>query len=262
MTEGKKKKPVEVSCADCKAWACFPHLTAERYELPSYCPATVQQDVNEQALAKYTDKTLEFARNVALIENSCYAINPETGVAFMPMRTLHPRAEEIIMLARISGYKKLGIAFGIEMQREAETYTNILEKNGFEVVSVCCKAGAISKEEIGVTEEEKLYGPGSEETMCSGLIMAEILNSENTDMNILMGLGVGQDALFYKYAEAFTIPFVVIDRVYGGATLEGLYQCFNSWGFRNYADSISAWRELAGPMSVNLRALRWPKGKE
>ena len=127
----------------------------------------------------------------------------------------------------------------MELHREAELYTDILEKNGFEVASVCCKAGGIPKEEIGITEAEKLYGPGSEETICSGLIMAELLNRENTDMNILMGLGVGQDTLFYKYAEAFTVPFVVVDRVYGGATMEGVYQCFNAWGFRNYTSEIT-----------------------
>ena len=121
---------------------------------------------------------------------------------------------------------------------------HILEKNGFEVVSVCSKAGGIPKEEIGITGDEKLHGPESEETMCSGLIMAELLNSENTDMNILMGLGVGQDTLFYKYAKAFTVPFVIMDRVYGGATMEGVYQCFNSWGFRNYTGQITNGFEL------------------
>ena len=256
MPNPKKKKPVEVSCVDCKAWACFPDVSAVktgRREPPPYCPANAQKDVGERALAKSAGKTLEFARNVALIENSCYAIRPDTGAAVLPMITLHPRAEEIIMLAKISDYKRLGIAFCIEMQKEAETYTNILENNGFDVVSVSCKAGGIPKEEIGVTDEEKLYGPGSEETMCSGVIMAELLNSEKTDMNILMGLCVGQDTLFYKYAEAFSIPLVIMDRVYGGATMEGVYQCFNSWGFRNYSDEIGA--------GLELRRSAWPKWK-
>lgn len=238
----RKKKRTETSCADCKAWACFPDVStakAGRREPPPYCPSKAQKDVCEQALSKYSGKTLEFARNAALIENACYAIDPDTGTAVLPMITMHPRAEENIMLATISGYKKLGVAFCLELQKEAELYTDILKKNGFEVVSVCCKVGRISKEEIGVADEEKLYGPGSEESMCSGLIMAELLNSEKTDMNILMGLCVGQDTLFFKYAEAFSVPFVIMDRVYGGATMEGIYQCFNSWGYRNYTDEIN-----------------------
>lgn len=247
MTAPKKKKIVAVSCADCKAWACFPDVSGAKggkREPPPYCPANAQKEVGEKALAKYSGKDKEFARNATLIENACYAIDPDTGAAILPMITLHPRAEEIIMLAKISGYKKLGLAFCLELQKEARLYTDILENNGFEVVSVSCKAGAIPKEEFGVTGKEKLYGPGSEETMCSGLIMAELLNSEKTGMNVLMGLCVGQDSLFYRYAEAFTVPFVIMDRVYGGATMEGVYQCFNSWGNRNYTDEVTNGFEL------------------
>lgn len=236
-----KEKKVEVSCVDCKAWACFPDVSAAkkgRREPPPYCPARAQTAVCEKALVKYEGKTLEFARNVALIENACYAINPDTGSAVLPMVTLHPRAEEIIMLAKIAGYEKLGIAFCMELYREAELYTDILAKNGFRVASVSCKAGGIRKEEIGVAAKEKLYGPDSEETMCSGLIMAELLNSEKTDMNVVMGLCVGQDTLFFKYADAFSVPFIIMDRVYGGATMEGVYQCFNSWGYRNYTEQV------------------------
>jgi len=247
MTKSKKKIIKEVSCVDCKVWACFPDVSIAKTgkrEPPPYCPANSQREICEEALRKYKDKTLEFARNVALIENSCYAINPETGTAILPMITLHPRAEEIIMLAKISQFKKLGLAFCIELKREAELYTDILEKNGFDVVSVCCKVGAIGKEEMGLTEKETIYGLGSEETICNGVLMAELLNSEKTEMNILMGICVGQDSLFYKYSNAFTVPFVIIDRVYGGATMEGIYQCFNSWGFRNYTEKITNGFEL------------------
>lgn len=243
----EKKKPREVSCADCKVWACFPDVSTEKTMgkvPPPHCPSNAQREVCDQARSKYTDKTLKFAHDVAMIENACYEIDSNTGTAVLPMVTLHPRAEEIIMLAKVSEFKKLGLAFCLELQNEAALYTDILEKNGFETAAVCCKAGGIPKEQIGITAKEKVIGPESEETMCSGLIMAEILNSEKTDMNILMGICVGQDSLFYKYADAFTVPFVVMDRVYGGATMEGIYQCFNSWGSRNYSDEINNGFEL------------------
>ena len=35
-----------------------------------------------------------------------------------------------------------------------------------------------------------------------------------------------------------------VDRGYGGATMEGIYQCFNSWGNRNYGDEITNGFEL------------------
>lgn len=234
-----KKKPPEVSCVDCKAWACFPDISPTKEgkrEAPPYCPANAQKEVGEKALAKYAGATKDFARFTTLVENSCYAINQESGHTVLPMMTLHPRAEEIIILATIGEYKKLGIAFDIEMQSVAETYTDILIKNGFEVVSVCCKAGAISPATVGLPDTEKVYGKDSEETICSGAIMAKLLNSENTDMNILIGLGVGQDSLFYKYSNVFAVPLMVKDKVYGGATMEAVYQSFNSWGNRNYTE--------------------------
>lgn len=230
---GKKKKPLEVSCVDCKVHACFPDINVTKggkRKPPPYCPAVAQKEVGEKALAKYAGETHRFARSTTLVENSCYLMHDD-GSAVLPMVTLHPRAEELIILAHVHGCKKLGIAFDIDLQDIAKLYTEILEKNGFRVVSVCSKAAAMTADEIGIAD--------GKDTINNGIVMAELLNSEKTDMNILIGLGVGQDSLFYKYADAFSVPLMIRDRVYGGATMEGMYQCFNSWGSRNYSDAIN-----------------------
>ena len=39
------------------------------------------------------------------------------------------------------------------------------------------------------------------------------MNREHTDLNIVMGLCVGHDSLFYKYSEAITTTLVTKDRV-------------------------------------------------
>ena len=44
-----------------------------------------------------------------------------------------------------------------------------------------------------------------------------------TDLNVLVGLCVGHDALFFKYAEAFTTVLAVKDRVTGHNPLAALY---------------------------------------
>ena len=46
-------------------------------------------------------------------------------------------------------------------------------------------------------------------------MQAKILNKEKTDMNIVMGLCVGHDSLFYKYSEALVTTLVAKDRVMG-----------------------------------------------
>jgi uncharacterized metal-binding protein len=50
-----------------------------------------------------------------------------------------------------------------------------------------------------------------------------ILNDEKTDFNILVGLCVGHDSLFFKYSDAFTTVLVAKDRVLGHNPAGALY---------------------------------------
>ena len=40
--------------------------------------------------------------------------------------------------------------------------------------------------------------------MCNPILQAKLLNRAKTDLNVVIGLCVGHDSLFYKYAEALT----------------------------------------------------------
>ena len=51
--------------------------------------------------------------------------------------------------------------------------------------------------------------------MCNPIYQAKLLNHEKTDFNILLGLCVGHDSLFFKFAEAPTTVLAVKDRVTG-----------------------------------------------
>ena len=57
------------------------------------------------------------------------------------------------------GYHKLGLAFCKGLRKEARIVADLLRAQGFEVVSVICKTGGISKEEVGIPEEVKIH-PG------------------------------------------------------------------------------------------------------
>jgi len=80
----------------------------------------------------------------------------------------------------------------------------------------------VPKEDIGITEEEKITA-GRYETMCNPIVQAEIMNRKGTDFNILVGLCVGHDALFLKYARALTTVFIVKDRVLAHNPAAALY---------------------------------------
>ena len=59
--------------------------------------------------------------------------------------------------------------------------------------------------------------------MCNPILKAQMLNKVKTDINIVMGLCVGHDSLFYKYAEAPSTTLVVKDRVLGNNPVAALY---------------------------------------
>ena len=209
----------KIECAKCSKVVCS---SKHSLEGPSNCPTTTRSEVIQRALREYDDPEVrEFARQASIQESECYMNLPEG------LTTRYPRVEEVSQFAKKMGYKKLGIAFCDGLRGEAEILTTILERRGFDVVSVCCKAGGIAKETIGIKDEEKIIskfiGPGHWESMCSPISQAEILNEEGVEFNILVGLCVGHDSLFFKYAKAPTTVLVAKDRVFGHNPVAGLY---------------------------------------
>lgn len=212
------EKSHDVNCAKCPGPVCS---STAFMQGPENCPTKIEADVIEKTRSKYQDPQLaEFARIASIVEGEAYTKTPWAPETRSPLTT---RLEEIIKFARKMGYKKLGVAFCIGFMNEARILIPILENKGFEVISVCCKTGGIPKEEIGLEDEEKI-SPGTYEPMCNPIAQAEILNKEGCDFNIAMGLCVGHDALFFKYATAPTTVFVVKDRLLGHNPIAALYQ--------------------------------------
>ncbi len=206
------------TCAFCKAESCEEEKS-DKY--PSNCPCLDEEGI-EKIKGLYDESgNKELARIAAIVESSGYCKNT--------------RLEEIMEFAKASGYKKLGIAFCIGVKEEAKILTNILKHNGFEVESVACKNGNISKEFIGIKEEEKLR-PGQHETMCNPIGQAEFLNKAETDLNLIVCLCVGHDTLFMKYSKAPITVFAAKDRVLGHNPMAALYLSESYYHDRLYKD--------------------------
>lgn len=136
--------------------------------------------------------------------------------------SIQTRTEDIIRLAEAMGVKKLGIATCVGLLGESRTLTKILRKRGFDVFGVCCKVAGTKKSCVGITDEQlSTFKTGS--IMCNPIMQAKLLNRENTELNIVMGLCVGHDSLFLKYAEAPCVSLVVKDRVLGNNPAAALY---------------------------------------
>lgn len=203
----KESKSTKPQCAKCARVVCETEHADKA--LPT-CPIKTRDKVIEKAMAEYKNPDIgEFARLASVQEAECY-VNMPSGRT--PVNT---RVEEIVQFARKMGYRRLGIAFCGGLRKEAEIFNQILENRGFEVISVCCKVGGIPKEIIGITEDQKIIGPGRWETMCNPIVQAQILNKEKTELNIAVGLCVGHDSLFFKYVNAPTTVLIAKDRVLG-----------------------------------------------
>jgi len=187
---------------------------------PGNCPTANQPQLAADMLQEYAaPANCEFARQASLQEKDGYA-NRELGYA--RVRPAKPRIEEIFDFISRMGYQKIGMAFCMGLQREAAIVGKLFAARGLELVSVICKVGRIPKEELGLTDSDKI-AIGTPEPMCNPLLQAELLNRENTEFNILLGLCVGHDSLFLKHAKAPCTVLAVKDRVTGHNPLAAVY---------------------------------------
>ena len=184
------------------------------------CPTLTQKELLDQSNREYErPEILRFAQQASRQEADCYANRDQQPYIMQPTK---PRILEICEFAKKMSYKKLGLAFCIGLAKEAGVVAEILSGHGFDVVSVMCKAGRSSKDIIQVPPEDRI-NRGSDESMCNPIFQANLLNEEQTDLNVLMGLCVGHDSLFFQYAEAPTTVLAVKDRVTGHNPLAAIY---------------------------------------
>ncbi len=201
-----RKDPIRRSCADCGVTRCI-NGPKEGESYPDFC------------LTEHTDKG--FVQEVVKLygeEENHKVMEAAAGVEcdFYCQKT---RVEEVIEFAKRIGAKKIGIATCAGLIRETGILTSILRHHGFEVYGVACKAGAVKKVDAGLPKEYEKVGIN----ICNPILQAKILNEEKTDLNIVMGLCVGHDSLFYKYAEGLTTTLVAKDRVLGNNPVAALY---------------------------------------
>ncbi len=217
MTD-KKTSP---SCASCDLEnpekICFSHKGKGH----KGCPTLTLKKVLAEANKAYAPEDVKaFAHNASLQEAECYANRDQQPYVMQPCKT---RIVETCEFALKMGYKRLGLAFCLGLSKEAKTVEEILKGYGFEVVSICCKAGNTSKDIIGISEDEKIF-KGTDEAMCNPIFQARALNHEKVDFNILLGLCVGHDSLFLQSTDTPTTVLAVKDRVTGHNPLAPIYQ--------------------------------------
>jgi uncharacterized metal-binding protein len=208
--------------------ALCPHDWSERYcrtgkgKAPKDCPSIRLRALTDQArTATLSPDNREFARQASCQEASCYGGRESGYGAVYPLK---PRLVEIVEFARRMGFSRLGLVFCVGLRQEAAVVQEILAVNGVTVASVCCKVGGEPKSLLGIEPADQVDPGAAHETMCNPVLQAMVVNEAATDFNVLLGLCVGHDSLFFKHATAMGTVLAVKDRLLGHNPLAAVYQ--------------------------------------
>jgi len=227
MTKKRQPDKAPPTCSACSAvwrasgttncWSGDPKTAPPR---PKHCPANNSAKLIAGTFAAYTgdSEDARLALAAGRVEGLCYEKTPGTGT----VTARWTRVEDTIALAKIMGWRKIGIATCIGMLAETDELVKILAAQGLEPFSVCCKTGSIDKLCLGLAEKDKVR-PGTFEPACNPIAQAMLCDRAGTDMNIIVGLCVGHDMLFTKHSKAPVTTLVCKDRVTGHNPVAVLY---------------------------------------
>lgn len=190
---------MKYTCAYCQKHSCHKN---EMEKAPQNCPTKNEKKELEEISKVYNDK-----------EN--YNIAKASAEVVMDNYGTKPRVKEIIDFCNKMKYKKIGLAFCVGLSKEASIFAQILRKHGFEVESIICKVGNVNRKNIGIND--------CDVPMCNPIAQAEFLNKEKTEFNIVLGLCVGHDTLFFKYSKAPITVLAVKDRALAHNPLGAIY---------------------------------------
>lgn len=187
------------TCAYCQKHSCHKNNLEDA---PQNCPTKNEKEKLGDILKYYKEE-----------EN--YNIARASAAVVMDNYGEKTRVKEIVDFCKQMKYKKIGLAFCVGLAKEANIFIQILKKAGFDVESIICKVGSVEREIIGI---ENCNVP-----MCNPIAQAQLLNEEKTEFNIVLGLCVGHDTLFFKYSEAPVTVLAVKDRALAHNPLGALY---------------------------------------
>ncbi len=222
----------ELTCVDCGTQNC-------KYKdrtYPDFCLTTnLKEEDLQWALERYEEE-----RNHEIMVASAEVEYEGYGK--------WTRVQEIMEFARKIQAHKIGIANCIGLIHEARIFARILRANGFEVYSVICKVAGKAKSSIGIPKACESIGAA----MCNPILQARLLNEAQTDLNVVIGLCVGHDSLFYKYSEAYTTTLITKDRVTGNNPAAPLYTAHSYYRKKFNLDEPKISRPSAEGSNENL----------
>jgi len=215
MEEKKTEKKLVSSCAACGVQKCvFPGRKEPR---PKFCPIVINEEEAQKAMdILFSEKavgTEDYKINMAAEFVIHQAFDDDYGPTLSYF-------EEVMEFARFMKWKKIGIACCIALVEESREIDRIMKANGFETVSVMCMAAGGTRHSQGLGWQVK-FVQGL--PLCNPVMQAFVLNKEETEFNLQVGLCVGHDILFRKYSKAPVTVIAIKDRVLANNPMGAIY---------------------------------------
>ncbi|MFC1918256.1 DUF1847 domain-containing protein [Chloroflexota bacterium] len=194
-----KKNTLSCSCTKQGCWR------GNDEGIPEYCQAN-------NYLAELETATQEYNKPEAL------ALYKAAAIVGQHNNGMTPRLEEALLFAKEMKFKRIGFAACTAMDWELSYLKKLFVREGFQVFTASCQIGRVNAESRGVPEVQ-----GFVRSMCNPIAQAKILNSEDTQLNFVLGLCMGHDILFNQYSKAPVSTLIVKDRVTGNNPAAALY---------------------------------------
>lgn len=132
------------------------------------------------------------------------------------------RLTELIYFCLGMKYRKIGLAFCIEMFEQTEILAGLLRRF-FQVYPVCCKIGGKRDSDMHLGSTAVNSRADFSNIDCNPVAQAKMLNRIETDINIIIGLCIGVDCVFSKESKAPVSTLFVKDKSLAHNPIGALY---------------------------------------
>lgn len=191
MDSRPKTPPPQYGCRFCATAACF---KGDEARMPKTCPSRTE------AAAKDAASYLEADRHELMRVADQAPMTAE--------KALRTRVEELIFFAQGRGLRRVGIAYCVTLQKEAQELARQIEAAGLATELVCCRVGAVDYAEIGLPKAH----PERFAAICNPVAQARLLNDRKVDLVAQVGLCIGHDLVLQEESDAPVTTLVVKDR--------------------------------------------------
>ena len=163
----------------------------------------------------------ELSRHEVPDSELMHMLEAATDIACENERTLC-RLSELIYFCLEMQYKRIGIAYCVDLQEPTEILVRVLERF-FDVFPICCKVGGIAQYNPLKMELESSEKNTTNNISCNPWGQAQVLNKLNTDINVMVGICMGADCIFTEGSQAPTTALFIKDKSLANNPIGAVY---------------------------------------